>query len=66
MKTQAERNSNLDGIDMAEVDRIVAEAYLRRGEFVAEMLIRMVEAVRAFGNNVVRGVVNLFRPRQVN
>jgi hypothetical protein len=65
MKAKMER-SRLDGIDMAEVDRIVAEAYLRRGEYVAEMLMRIVEAVRAFGNTVARGVVNLFRPRQVN
>lgn len=58
--------AKLDSINMSEIDRIVAQAYVARGEFVAEMLIRGAKAIGAFVQGIGRGIVTLFRPRQLS
>lgn len=69
MNTTSENTSSLlnrlDGINLSEVDRIVARAHAQRAECLADLVIGAARAIGAIGRSIGRGLVGLFRPRQL-
>lgn len=56
----------LDRITLTARERMIAEAHLRRAEFIAELLLRAAAGIRSAAQHIARGVQVLVRRRSVS
>ena len=56
----------LDRITLTARERMIAEAHLRRAEFIAELLMRTGAGIRSIAQRLARGFQVLVRRRSVS